>query len=412
MKQDAYIAGVGMTAFGKHLDRGLKSLAEEAVNQALKDAQIDKTQLDAAYVGNAAAGTITGQVCIPGQVVLRELGIGKIPVINMENACASSSSAFVQAASMITAGLHDIVLVVGMEKLYHNDKEKIFSVFGGCIDKEDEAGVITRLANNAQQHGAQVDLCDAGGKRSVFMDIYATMARDYMAESGATVEHFAQVSSKNSLHGSLNPLAQFREKLSIDDVLNAPLVADPLTLPMCSPIGDGAAAAVLVSSKKARQMGMSRQVKVSSALIASGWDYQEGDSHLAEYAAQLAYESASVGPEEMSCVELHDAASAAELIYYEYLGLCNKGQGVELLQSGATALGGRVPVNTSGGLVRKGHPIGATGVAQLVELVHQLRGEAGARQVEGARIGLAENGGGYIGTNAAAMTMTILSSCQ
>ena len=194
MKQNAYIAGIGMTRFGKHMDRGLKSLAGEAVMAALQDAGIDKAQLDAAYVGNAAAGTITGQVCIPGQSVLRELGIGKIPVVNMENACASSSSAFVQACSMVTAGLHDVVLVVGMEKLYHEDKERIFSVFGGCIDTENEAGVIAQLAENAKRHGAQVDLSDAGGKRSVFMDIYATMARDYMDISGATIEHFAQVS--------------------------------------------------------------------------------------------------------------------------------------------------------------------------------------------------------------------------
>lgn len=408
MQQNAYIAGIGMTRFGKHLDRGLKSLAGEAIEAALQDAGIAKSQLDAAYVGNAAAGIITGQVCIPGQAVLRELGIGKIPVVNMENACASSSSAFVQAASMVTAGLHDIVLVVGMEKLYHQEKERIFSVFGGCIDVEDEAGVIARLAENARRHGAEVDLDEAGGKRSVFMDIYATMARDYMAQSGATVEHFAMVSAKNSRHGSLNPKAQFREELSVEEVLNAPLIADPLTLTMCSPIGDGAAAMVLVSPKKARELGLSRAVKVSSALIASGWDYQEGDQSVAQYAAGQAYEAAGVGPQDLSCIELHDAAAPAELMYYEYLGLCGKGEGIDLLAAGETALGGRIPVNTSGGLVRKGHPIGATGVAQLVELVEQLRGEAGERQVEGARIGLAENGGGYIGTDAAAMTMTIL----
>ncbi|MEH6577681.1 MAG: thiolase family protein [Amphritea sp.] len=409
MKQNAYIAGIGMTKFGKHMDRGLKSLAGEAITAALKDAGIDKSQLDAAYVGNAAAGTITGQVCIPGQSVLRELGIGRIPVVNMENACASSSSAFVQACSMVTAGFHDVVLVVGMEKLYHQDKERIFSVFGGCIDKENEAGVITQLAENAKRHGAQVDLSAAGGTRSVFMDIYATMARDYMARSGANVEHFAQVSVKNSRHGSLNPNAQFRNELTLEEVLNAPLIADPLTLPMCSPIGDGAAALVLVSPKKARELGLARTVKVSSALIASGWDYEEGDETVAEFASKQAYEAAEVGPEDLSCIELHDAAVPAELMYYEYLGLCGKNEGVNLLMAGETALGGRIPVNTSGGLVRKGHPIGATGVAQIVELVEQLRGEAGKRQVEGARIGLAENGGGYIGTDAAAMTMTILS---
>ncbi|QCY09450.1 thiolase family protein [Pseudomonas sp. MPC6] len=409
MKQNAYIAGIGMTRFGKHLDRGLKSLAGEAICAALNDAGIDKSKLDAAYVGNAAAGIITGQVCIPGQSVLRELGIGKIPVVNMENACASSSSAFVQACSMITAGLHDVVLVVGMEKLYHCDKERIFSVFGGCIDKEDEAGVLAQLAENAKRNGAKVNLGEAGSSRSVFMDIYATMARDYMARSGATPEHFARVSVKNSKHGSLNPNAQFRKVLTVEEVLNAPLIADPLTLLMCSPICDGAAAIVLVSQKKAMELGLGQMVRVESALICSGWDYQPGDESVATYAAQKAYNAAGIGPQDLSCIELHDAAVPAELMYYEYLGLCGQGEGVVLLESGATALGGRIPVNTSGGLVRKGHPIGATGVAQIVELTEQLRGSAGARQVDDARIGLAENGGGYIGTDAAAMTMTILS---
>ena len=409
MKQNAYVAGIGMTRFGKHMDRGLKSLASEAITAALTDAGVDKSQLDAAYVGNAAAGIITGQVCIPGQAVLREMGIGGIPVVNMENACASSSSAFVQAASMVTAGLHDIVLVVGMEKLYHQDKEKIFSVFSGCMDLEDEAGVIERLAENAKRHGADVDLSDAGGKRSVFMDIYATMTRDYMDRTGATPEHFAKVSAKNSRHGSRNPRAQFRDVVTVEEVLNAPLIADPLTLPMCSPIGDGAAAIVLVSERKAKQLGLARSVKVEAALITSGWDYQPGDEPVATVASQQIYNEAGIGPQELSCIELHDAAVPAELMYYEYLGLCAKGEGVALLESGATEVGGRIPVNTSGGLVRKGHPIGATGASQIVELVEQLRGEAGERQVDNARFGLAENGGGYIGTDAAAMTMTLLS---
>ena len=408
MKQNAYIAGIGMTQFGKHMDRGLKSLAGEAIAAALTDAGIDKSQLDAAYVGNAAAGMITGQCCIAGQAVLRELGIGKIPVINMENACASSSTAFVQASSMISAGLHDVVLVLGMEKLYHQDKGKIFSVFDGCMDLENEAGVIAQIVENAKRHGANVDMSDAGGKRSVFMDIYATMARDYMARSGATAEHFAMVSAKNSVHGSHNPKAQFRDVVSVEEVLNAPLIADPLTLNMCSPIGDGAAAIVVVSEKKAKELGMARAIKVESASIFSGWDFTEGEPAIGEYAAGLTYEEAGVGPDELSCVELHDAASPAELMYYEYLGLCGKNQGTELIEKGETSIGGRIPVNTSGGLVRKGHPIGATGAAQICELVEQLRGEAGDRQVANPRFALAENGGGYMGTDAAAMTMTLL----
>ncbi|MEE4147011.1 MAG: thiolase family protein [Halieaceae bacterium] len=409
MKQNAYIAGVGMTRFGKHLDRGLKSLAGEAVTDALADAGLAAGDLNAAYMGNAAAAVITGQVCVPGQMVLRALGIGRIAVVNVENACATAATAFQQAATMITAGLYDVVLACGYEKLYHDDKQKTFSVFTGAIDVECMDEVMASISRRIDAGGASHDSEGSGTSRSLFMDIYAAWALEHMERYGTTREQFAAVSAKNSFHGSMNPKAQFRDRISVQDVLNAREVSWPLTLPMCSPIGDGAAAAVLVSERKARELGMARMVKVEASGLFSGWDYGESEETVAEGCARALYESAGIGPAELDCVELHDASAPSEIMYYEYLGLCPKGEGGPFVEAGHSRLGGKIPVNTSGGLMRKGHPIGATGLAQIVELTEQLRGEAGDRQVAGARTALAENGGGFIGNDAAAMAMTLLS---
>ena len=410
MKQNAYIAGVGMTRFGKHLDKGLKDLAIVAIDEALEDAGLDKYAINAAYMGTAAASVITGQVCIPGQAVLRAMGVGRIPVVNVENACATSSTAFQQAATMVTQGLYDVVLAAGFEKLYHNDKAKTFSVFTGCVDVEATDAVFHFLEESVKRSGVDVDISGAGKSRSVFMDIYGCWAREYMEKTGATANHFAMVAAKNSRHGAMNPNAQFRNEMTVEEVLAEPMIADPLTRSMCSPIGDGAAATIIVSEQKARELGMSRMVKIESSLVASGFDYESPDEQrLARWAAEQVYETSGIGPEALSCVELHDASSPAELQYYEYLKLCPDAGGVELLEKGDTEIGGKIPVNTSGGLNRKGHPIGATGCSQIHELTLQLRGEAGPRQVEGANVALAENGGGFIGADGAAMAMTLLS---
>ncbi len=407
MKQNAFIAGIGMTTFGKHIDRGLKSLTVEAINLALKDADIDASQVEAAYMGNAAAGTIVGQICVPGEMALREMGIGEIPVINIENACASASTAFNQACTMITAGLYDIVIATGAEKLFHKDKMKTFSVFTGAVDIEDYDRVVGQIMGRAKSAGMDLDMDGAGTKRSLFMDIYASMALEHMSKYGTTQAQFAAVSAKNSYHGSLNPRAQYQEELTVEQVLASPEIAYPLTLPMCSPIGDGAAAVVLVSERKARELGLNNPVKVASSVLRSGWDVVEGPT-ITEACANEAYEEAGVGPQDLDCIELHDASAPSELIYYEHLGLCAKGEGGRFVEEGHSKLGGKVPVNTSGGLLRKGHPIGATGVAQIVELTEQLRGTATGRQVEGARVALAENGGGYINGDAAAMVVSVL----
>jgi acetyl-CoA acetyltransferase len=275
------------------------------------------------------------------------------------------------------------------------------------VDVEDPDGALNVLKSMCADLGEPLDAAGAGVTRSIFMDIYAVMAKKHMKKYGSTKEHFAMVAAKNSFHGSMNPRAQFQERMSVADVLAARTIVEPLTLPMCSPIGDGAAAVILVSERKARELGLRHKVRVAASALVSGWDTAPGESVGALAAAQ-AYEAAGIGPDDLSCVELHDASAPSELVAYEYLDLCAPGESVKLIETGATRLGGRIPVNTSGGLLRKGHPVGATGCAQIVELTEQLQGRSGPRQVEGARIALAHNGGGAIGSDAAATVVTLL----
>ncbi len=406
----AVVAGVGMTRFGKHMETGLKALGREAVLAALADSGIEKQALEAAFVGNAMAGLITGQECIRGQVVLRSAGIGAIPVINVENACASASTALHQATTMVNAGVYDAVLALGVEKLYHPDKKRSFAAIGSAVDMEEIATIVEALKQAAAQQGAKQASSGAGEKRSMFMDFYASAARRHMEKYGTTARQFAAVAAKNSYHGSLNPKAQFQKALSVDEVLAEPMIAEPLTRPMCSPIGDGAAAAVIVSERKARELGVAKPVYVDACVLRSGWDHGPEEEGTVGRCVREAYEKAGVGPADVDVIECHDASAPAELTYYEQFGLCEPGEGGVFIESGAPHLGGRIPVNPSGGLLRKGHPVGATGLAQLAELVEQLRGQSGPRQVEGARIGMAQNGGGSIGTDAAAMCVTIVSA--
>jgi acetyl-CoA acetyltransferase len=410
MRMQAFIAGVGMTHFGKHLELGLKSLGAEAVKQAVADAGVELRELQAAWVGNAAAGLMTGQESIRGQVILRSIGLGRIPVVNVENACASASTALYEACAMVTAGLHDVVLAVGVEKLYDADKRKSFAAFGGAVDVEALRQLLERIQSEAEKSGSAAASAGAGERRSMFMDLYAAAARAHMQRYGTTVEQMAAVSAKNSQHGSLNPRAQFRDVLSVEDVLHAPMIAEPLTRPMCSPIGDGAAAAVIMSEREMRRRGIRRPVRVLTSVLHSGWDREPDEEGTVEVCAREAFEEAGLGPLDLDVVECHDASAPAEIIAYESLGLCPKGDGGRLVGAGTTRLGGRLPVNTSGGLLRKGHPVGATGIAQIVELTEQLQGRSGERQVSGASVALAHNGGGSIGRDAAAMCVTILAA--
>ena len=405
MKLNATVAGVGMTRFMKYPDKGQKELGTEAVRAAVADAGLELSDLEAAYVGNCAAGLVTGQESIRGQVILDTIGIGKIPIINVENACASGSTALIQACAMVTAGIYDVVLALGVEKLSDPDKTKSFAAFAGAIDIDELKEMIESLKQAAEAGGGEAG---AGQSRSMFMDVYASAARAHMENYGTTAEQFAMVAAKNSFHGSLNARAQFQQELSVEDVLNERMIVEPLTRAMCSPIGDGAAAAVIVSERKARELGIAKPVRVVASVMHSGYNHAEDEPDTVELSARDAYEESGVGPQDFDVIEVHDASAPAEIMAYEQLGLCPKGEGGKHVASGAPKLGGRQPVNTSGGLLRKGHPVGATGLAQIVELTEQLQGRSGKRQVEGAKLALAQNGGGKKGNDAAAMVVTVL----
>lgn len=394
--RNVVIAGVGMTPFGKFQERSLRSLAGEAVTAALADANAPAKDVGMAFLGNAVAGLITGQEMIRAQVALQDSGLLGIPLVNVENACASSSSALHLAWLAVAAGQVDVALAVGAEKLVHPDKLRSFEAISAAVDLEGREQLARRVA---PPHD------DSGRPRSFFMDIYAYLARDYMDRSDATPEDFARVAVKNHRHGALNPKAQYRDLVSLEEVLGSREIAAPLTLLMCSPLGDGAAAVVLCSEDYARRHD-ANAVKMLASVLVSG-QLEPSEPAVARAAAR-AYELAGVGPADLDVVEVHDAAAPAELIVYEELGLAAPGEGPALIRSGATELGGRVPVNTSGGLLSKGHPVGATGCAQVVELVEQLRGHAGERQVEGARVALAENAGGFLDTEPAAVAIHVL----
>jgi acetyl-CoA acetyltransferase len=392
--RDIYIAGTGMTPFGKQPDRTIRSLTEQAVGEALADAGAQPHDIEFAFFSNAVGGLITGQACVPGQAALRHTGLLGIPIVNVENACASGSTAFSMACTALAAGSVDVAIVVGAEKLSHPDKARSFAAFSSGYDQEEPPTVASAADNGS-----------AG--RSVFMDIYAHLARDCMRRSGATVEDFAHVAVKAHRHGSLNPKAQYGDPITVEAVLGSRTVVDPLTLLMCSPLSDGAAALVLANERGLARLD-AQPVRVLASVLMSGTDRRNGDKTAVERAASRAYLQAGIEPSALDVIELHDAAAPAELIVYEELGLCEPGGAPALLRSGATALGGRVPVNPSGGLQSKGHPVGATGCAQLVELADQLRGRCGERQVPGAKVALAENGGGYLENDTAVATVAIL----
>jgi len=410
--RDVYVIGAGMTRFGKYLDRNMKSLAEEAVTKALEHAGIEKTDLEAAWVGNAAQGIVTGQEGIRGQVVLRAMGIGALPVMNVENACASASSAFYGSWMGIGCGMYDVSLALGMEKLFMEDKKKMFQTFWASTDVElmqAFKAMMEEQEKKKKEMGAKASGEGGAGKsRSAFMDIYSLAARNHMEKHGSTQRQLAIISAKNHYHSSLNPYAQYQKDMTVEEVLAAPEVSFPLTRPMCSPVGDGAAATILCSEDFLKKIGTERPVKVRACALASGRDRGFDEEDLGTRLVNEAYEMAGVGPEDIDVAEVHDATAFGELLQTECMGFCAEGEGGRYAESGATKLGGKLPVNPSGGLESRGHPIGATGTAQLCELVWQLRGECDKRQVEGARMALAENGGGNIGVEEAAMVITIL----
>jgi acetyl-CoA acetyltransferase len=409
MTEAPMIIGVGMTAFGKYLDGSVRSLATMATREALADAGVDPSDVDIAFFSNAVGGILHGQEMIRGQSALRSTGLLGTSIFNVENACASGSSAFALATMAVSSGTADVAIAVGAEKLTHPDKSRSILSIATAVDLEEDE--LTRRAINHNLLGWDIGGSDSRGEvppvTSRFMDIYAAATREYMARSGATAEDLAAIAAKNHSNGALNPLAQYRQTVTVDQVMASRIVSDPLRLLMCSPIGDGAAAIVVCSPEYARRHDESA-VRIAAVAMLSG----RGNSHdaegVVEKTAKVAYERAGIGPEDVDLVELHDAASTGELVGYEDLGLCPVGDGPKLLASGATQPGGRVPVNLSGGLLSRGHPIGATGCAQIYELVTQLRGRAEARQAAEPQVGLAQNAGGHLGDEAAAAVVTIL----
>lgn len=406
--QDVAVIGVGMTRFGKFPDTSLKTLVRESVEQALQDAGMKKEDLDVAYMANAAAGLITGQEMIRGQVALSAMGIEDLPVYNVENACASSSTAFNLAWQAVANGIHDCALVVGYEKLYHPDKKISFKALGTGVDVEDFRRHF-QMAEAAAGTGDRIVGSGGGENRSIFMDMYAFTAKGYMRKYGLSQEHFARLAVKSHHNGALNPHAQYQKPVTLDEVMASGEVAYPLTRQMCAPIGDGAAAVILCSRKRA--VGAHRApIWVLGSVVGSGKIVFDPEESLTGRMAPRVFDMARCRPEDIDVIEVHDATSPSEIIALIDLGICPGDSAAQWIENGHLDLEGPVPCNPSGGLTTKGHPVGATGCSQIYEIVKQLRHEAGARQVANKpEIGMTQNGGGIIGIDAAAMTLHIFS---
>lgn len=413
MSGAAYIVGVGMTPTGKFPDRTLHQLTATAVRAALADAGATASQVDTAFFSNVAASYLQGQHMVAGQVVLRDLGITGVPIVNVENACASASTAFWLACQSVRSGSADVALAVGAEKLFDADRTKSFEIFGGGFDVTRHHELQAYLARLNQAAGVAPAQA-AASERSIFMDIYAALAVNHMQRHGLTQRQLAIVASKNHAHSVHNPLAQHRRAWSVDEVLAGRAIAYPLTLPMCAPIGDGAAAVLVCSAAGLKRLSDAAPVAVLACELVSGLPRRDDDTEQAitHRAARAAYERAGLGPDDIDLAEVHDATAFGEVLQTEALGFCAPGEGGRFAESGATALGGPLPVNVSGGLESKGHPIGATGLMQIGELTEQLRGRAGPRQVAGARVALAENGGGFIDNEEAVACVTLLGAAR
>jgi len=454
--RDVYVIGVHTIKFGKHLDEGIKELAGQTLSGVLQDAGLTKQDIQSAWFSNSGWGMRDWQHCIRGQVALRPAGLDAIPITNVENACAGGSTAFHGAWKDVASGLWDISLAIGAEKLYARNKYAVFAGFIGGMDAKGIGEEMKRLKDFAidpaeippeqlaavrttkksrkprslrdrlQEYwdmftvyiqlgetlGYDVVKKTSGANRgdhSPFMDVYGYAARMHMKKYGSTQRQLAAIASKNHWHSTMNPNAQYTFDLSVEDALKDRLVSYPLTRSMCAPIGDGAASAILASAEAVKRLGVSsRAVRVRASVLASGMAREWDAPDIAERASKLAYERAGLGPRDVHAAEVHDATAFGELHQTEALGFFPEGEGGVHAEKGETKIGGRIPVNPSGGLISRGHPIGASGLAQIHELVTQLRGEAGKRQVAGARIALAENGGGVLGNEEAAMCIHIL----
>lgn len=406
-----YVVGVGMTAFGRLLDKTVYDMVGEAVGLALKDAECATADIGTAFYGTMTNGLFQGQTSIPGPIAMRRLGIQGVPVYTVENACATGSSAFNLAAMALRAGSCDIALAVGVEKMNIPDKAKMFAAFDGGWDvstvEENKKALLAMGEGIVPPAGSMSER-----PYSVFMDVYAAICRNHMLRYGTTQRQIAAVAAKNHAHSVHNPLAQFQKAFSIEEVLASPPIAYPLTTLMCSPISDGAAAAVLCNEEGLKRLkgAGGRAVRVLASIIQTGSDRGLDEPHkiVAHLAARKAYEVAGVAPGDVDVAEVHDASAIGEILNAESLMLVPFGEGGPAAERGDFTVGGRMPINPSGGLESKGHPVGATGLGQIHELVTQLRGEAGKRQVANARIAIQENGGGLFGIEEAVVAVTLL----
>lgn len=408
---EAYIVGIGMTPLGKHLDKSVRDLTKCSVDQALRDASIDRGLIQAAWFSNTRQGVLEGQHGIRGHIALKSAGFENIPIFNTDSACASSSSALMQAFAAVKAGFYEVVLVVGTEKMNYPDRRKeMFEAFKGSWDRENADAQMAAVLAMGDGLELPLEALQDVGEKSVFMDLYAAQARFHMKTFGTTQRQIAAVAAKNHWHSQFNPLAQYQFPLTVEEVLADRLVAWPVTRSMCAPMSDGSGALIVAAESALSRFDRNRAIRIRGMGVSSSSNRtpEQYERHLTRIAAERCYEMAGAGAKDVSVLELHDASAVAEIIQGEHIGLCAYGDGGRLAESGDTKLGGRQPVNVSGGLLSKGHPIGATGAIQIHELVTQLRGEAGKRQVEGARIGLAENGGGFLGYEEAACVVTML----
>jgi acetyl-CoA acetyltransferase len=411
---NAYVIGSFSTAFGRWPVKDHRALARDAVLGVLQDAGLaDGGALRQAYFGNCLMHMI-GQTMIRGQTCLSDLmdqGVlpERLPIVNVEGACATGSLAFHLAWKDVLSGQSDLALAIGVEKLYDPAVPgRVLEEIGGGFDRFDQQRWIDEYARLAARAGVE---WSPGPERSIAMDTYGVQASYHMHRYGTTREQIAIAAAKNHMHGSLNPKAQYRFRMTKEEVLADRPVSGPLTRAMCAPIGDGAAAAIVCSKDRLGALPAEvrrRAVRIRASAVSGGKHRAPDEPSLSRIAGDRAYEMAGVGPEDIGVAEVHDATSFCEIYQLEMLRFCSEGAGGHFVESGATTLGGRLPINTSGGLVSKGHPIAATGLSMILEIVAQLRREAEGRQVEGARIGLVENGGGVIGLEEAVCAVTIL----
>lgn len=383
--REVAVIGIGGTKFGKYIDRSIRDIAIEACLKAIKNATIKPKDIQIAYAGNAVQWEWGQGLCI-GQIALRELGITKIPITRVENACATGSCAFREAWYKIATGACDTALAFGVEQMNVVDSSKMLSIFTGRQFPEREG--------------------DMGFTPPA---LFALLARRHMEEFGTTRQQLAMIAVKNRKYGALNPDAQLPNPVTLEEVLNERMICDPLTLPQCCPRGDGAAAAILTTKGLAKRYTATPIYVAASAQVSGTYpddqSYTFFDTDVR--GAKAAYEMAGLGPEDIDLAEVHDCFSSAELVHYEDLGFCQKGEGGRFIEEGLSDRGGKVAVNTSGGLLSKGHVLGATGVSQIIEVVRQLRGQAGKRQVEGAKVALQHNAGGFVHTDTMACVIHI-----